>query len=45
MTPLAITFLVIAIVTIWGGFVLALVNLARHPEDEEAMPDELRTEL
>ncbi|QEE60745.1 methionine/alanine import family NSS transporter small subunit [Salinibacterium sp. dk2585] len=40
MTPSAIVMLVIAIVTVWGGLVAAIVNLARHPEvaDSEPMP-------
>lgn len=40
MTPTAIVMLVISIVTVWGGLVAAVVNLARHPEvaDAEPMP-------
>ncbi len=32
MTPLAIVFLVISIVVIWGGFALSTIALARRPE-------------
>ena len=30
MTPIAMTFLVIAILVIWGGLVLAIVNLLKR---------------
>ncbi|PNI08633.1 hypothetical protein CXX84_08490 [Arthrobacter sp. AFG7.2] len=45
MTPIAITMMIIAILTVWGGLVLALVNLQRHPEDEGALPEEHAPEL
>jgi hypothetical protein len=45
MTPIAITMMIIAILTVWGGLGLALVNLARHPEDEDEMPDSAVREL
>ncbi len=32
MTPLAITFLILAIVIVWGGLVASAVFLRRHPE-------------
>ncbi|WP_313813640.1 methionine/alanine import family NSS transporter small subunit [Glutamicibacter sp.] len=32
MDPIAIVFMIIAMLTIWGGLVLALINLSRHPE-------------
>ncbi|GAA1357049.1 hypothetical protein GCM10009596_07230 [Arthrobacter rhombi] len=35
MTPVAITMMIIAILTVWGGLGLALVNLSRHPEEPE----------
>ncbi|WP_403023240.1 methionine/alanine import family NSS transporter small subunit [Salinibacterium sp. GXW1014] len=38
MTPTAIVMLVIAIVTVWGGLVAAVVNLARHPEVADSEP-------
>jgi hypothetical protein len=45
MTPVAIAMMIIAILTVWGGLVLALLNLKRHPEDEGALPDEPAREL
>lgn len=45
MTPIAITMMIIAMVTIWGGLALSLVNLARHPEDEDNLPEEIAPEL
>lgn len=41
MTPIAITMMVIAILTVWGGLALALVNLNRHPEEPEDDAPEL----
>jgi len=38
MTTTAIIFMIIAMVTVWGGLVAALVNLSRHPEEAEAEP-------
>lgn len=35
MTATAIVMMIIAMVTIWGGLVTAVVNLARHPETAE----------
>lgn len=35
MTATAVVFMVIAMVTIWGGLIAAVVNLARHPEEPE----------
>ncbi len=32
MTPLAIVFLVISVVVIWGGFAVSTIALARRPE-------------
>lgn len=45
MTPIAITMLIIAVLTVWGGLALALVNLRRHPEDEGHLPEEHAPEL
>ncbi|MDQ0095745.1 methionine/alanine import family NSS transporter small subunit [Paeniglutamicibacter psychrophenolicus] len=45
MTPIAITMLVIALLTIWGGLALSLVNLSRHPEDEGNLPEDIAPEL
>ncbi|MFD5224475.1 methionine/alanine import family NSS transporter small subunit [Microbacterium sp. NPDC058342] len=39
MTPVAIVMMVIAMVTVWGGLIAGVVNLARHPEATEAEPD------
>jgi len=41
MTPLAITFMIIAMLVIWGGLALAVTFLARNPlpaEDDDAVP-------
>ncbi|ATG53673.1 hypothetical protein CFK41_01930 [Brachybacterium ginsengisoli] len=32
MSFASIVMMIIAIVTVWGGLVAAVVNLARHPE-------------
>lgn len=45
MTPIAVTMMIISIVTVWGGLVWALLNLKRHPEDEGALPEERAPEL
>ncbi|WP_417564319.1 methionine/alanine import family NSS transporter small subunit [Microbacterium sp.] len=40
MTATAVVMMIVAMVTVWGGLVVAVVNLARHPEvaDEEPNP-------
>lgn len=38
MTPLAVTMMIVAMVTVWGGLAAAIVNLARHPEVAEPEP-------
>lgn len=38
MTPLAITFLVLAIVIVWGGLVASIVFLSRRPDVAEYPP-------
>ncbi|MGO2931799.1 methionine/alanine import family NSS transporter small subunit [Microbacterium sp.] len=38
MTMPAIIFMIIAMVTVWGGLVAAIVNLVRHPEQAETEP-------
>lgn len=43
MSAIAMVMLLISIVTVWGGLVLALLNLRRHPEAEE--PELLAREL
>ena len=45
MTATAITMMIIAMVTIWGGLALSMWNLARHPEDEDQLPEEMPHEL
>lgn len=45
MTTTAIMMMIIAMVTVWGGLIAAIVNLARHPEVAETEPDTLRVEL
>lgn len=44
MTTTAIIMMIIAMVTIWGGLIAAVVNLAKHPEaadDDTPVPVEL----
>ena len=38
MTLTAIVMMIIAMVTVWGGLVAAIINLARHPEVAESEP-------
>lgn len=38
MTPTAIVMMSIAILTVWGGLIAAIVNLARHPEVADTEP-------
>ena len=38
MTLTAIVMMSIAILTVWGGLIAAIVNLARHPEVAETEP-------
>ncbi len=45
MTPIAITMMLIAMVTVWGGLAAAIVNLARHPEVAESEPASPPVEL
>jgi hypothetical protein len=35
MSVPAIVMMIVAILTVWGGLVAAVVNLARHPEVPE----------
>lgn len=35
MSTSAVVMMVVAMVTVWGGLVLALINLIRHPEEDE----------
>jgi len=44
VTTTAVVMMIVAMVTVWGGLALAVVNLVRHPEvadDEPAAPVEL----
>ncbi|MGW9627985.1 methionine/alanine import family NSS transporter small subunit [Microbacterium sp. NPDC055521] len=44
MTPTAVVMMIVAMVTVWGGLAVAVVNLVRHPEvaeDGPAPPAEL----
>ena len=38
MTVTAIVFMIIAMVTVWGGLIAAFINLVRHPEEAESEP-------
>ncbi|MGB3376476.1 MAG: methionine/alanine import family NSS transporter small subunit [Microbacterium sp.] len=38
MTPVAVIMMIVAMVTVWGGLVAGIVNLARHPEVADAEP-------
>lgn len=38
MTTTAIVMMTIAMITVWGGLIAAVVNLARHPEVAETEP-------
>lgn len=45
MTAAAIVFMVIAMITVWGGLIVAIINLARHPEVAETEPEHPPVEL
>ncbi|KJL47276.1 hypothetical protein RS84_02066 [Microbacterium hydrocarbonoxydans] len=45
MTGTAIVMMIIAMVTVWGGLIAAIVNLARHPEVAETEPEAPPVEL
>lgn len=38
MTITAVVMMIIAMVTIWGGLIAAIGNLARHPEVADSEP-------
>lgn len=38
MSIAAVIMMIIALVTVWGGLIAAIVNLARHPEIAETEP-------
>lgn len=46
MTATAIIMMIIALVTVWGGLIAGVVNLARHPEaaETDSDSDALRSE-
>lgn len=35
MTPVAIVFLILAVLIVWGGFVASAIFLSRRPEVDE----------
>lgn len=35
MNNSAIVMMIVAMVTVWGGLLLSVVNLLRHPEETE----------
>ncbi len=39
MSTTAVIMMIIAMVTVWGGLVAAIVNLARHPEVADSEPE------
>lgn len=46
MTPVAITMMIIAILTVWGGLAVSLIHLSRHPElEEDDLPDMASREI
>ncbi|MDQ0646978.1 hypothetical protein QFZ53_001174 [Microbacterium natoriense] len=45
MTGTAIVMMIVAMVTVWGGLIAAIVNLARHPEVAETEPESPPVEL
>lgn len=38
MTPTALAMMAIAMLTVWGGLIAGIVNLAKHPEEEGHEP-------
>ncbi|MCA0347373.1 MAG: methionine/alanine import family NSS transporter small subunit [Actinobacteria bacterium] len=38
MTPTALVMMAIAMLTVWGGLIAGIVNLAKHPEEEGHEP-------
>lgn len=45
MTPVAITMMIVAMLTVWGGLALSLWNLSRHPEEPDELPEDVQHEL
>lgn len=38
MTPTALVMMAIAMLTVWGGLIAGIINLAKHPEEEGHEP-------
>lgn len=38
MTPIAVTFLILSLVIVWGGLITSTTLLARHPEVDPYPP-------
>ena len=38
MTPIALVMMAVAMLTVWGGLIAGIVNLAKHPEEEGHEP-------
>ncbi len=38
MTPTALVTMAIAMLTVWGGLIAGIINLAKHPEEEGHEP-------
>ncbi|MDT0156188.1 methionine/alanine import family NSS transporter small subunit [Microbacterium sp. ARD32] len=38
MTTAAVVMMVVSLVTVWGGLIAGIVNLARHPDAAEPEP-------
>ena len=38
MTPTALVMMAIAMLTVWGGLIAGIVNLAKHPEEKGHEP-------
>lgn len=45
MSAAAVVMMIVAMVTVWGGLIAAVVNLARHPEVAESEPEAPPVEL
>lgn len=38
MSTTAIVMMIVAMVTVWGGLIAGIINLAKHPEEEGHEP-------
>ncbi|WP_217182708.1 methionine/alanine import family NSS transporter small subunit [Streptomyces sp. AC495_CC817] len=45
MSATAVIMMIVAMITVWGGLIAAVVNLARHPEVAETEPEAPPVEL